>query len=83
GGRVQFRGDRMATVPIALATNSQKNQIIERVRTIISDPDSHEVPRLEDEIDKLVYALYGLSLEEVEVIEKAQQTNHDIKGTTD
>jgi hypothetical protein len=33
--------------------------IIERVLQILADPRSPEVPRLEAEIDRLVYELYG------------------------
>lgn len=69
GGRVQFRGDRMADVPIPVASDKQKAAISEHVEKILADPDSPDVPRLEKEINKLVYALYGLTPEEIEIVE--------------
>ena len=59
----------MEQLPIPTATDTQKAPIIERVRKILADPDSPEVPRLEAEIDRLVYELYGLSEVEIAVVE--------------
>jgi adenine-specific DNA-methyltransferase len=59
----------MERVPIANASDKQKHPIIERVEKILADPDSPEVPQLEAEIDNLVYALYGLTPEEIEIVE--------------
>lgn len=59
----------MEQLPIPSATHKQKTPIIERVEKILADPDSPEVPLLEAEIDKLVYALYGLTPEEIEIVE--------------
>jgi hypothetical protein len=42
--------------------------IIERVREILADPDSPAVPRLDAEIDKLVYELYGLTNEDIAIV---------------
>ncbi|TWJ32476.1 class I SAM-dependent DNA methyltransferase [Geobacter argillaceus] len=53
------------------ATAEQKAPIIELVQKILTDPDDPEVPRLEAEIDRLVYALYGLTGEEIALIEGA------------
>jgi hypothetical protein len=39
------------------------------VQQILAAPDSPEVPRLEAEIDQLVYALYGLTDEEIALVE--------------
>jgi len=50
-------------------TDAQKAPIIERVKKILANPESPDVPRLEAEIDRLVYALYGLTPEEIAVVE--------------
>lgn len=44
-------------------------KVIERTRTILADPDSPDVPHLEEAIDKLVYELYGLTAEEIAIVE--------------
>ncbi len=51
------------------ANDAQKAPIIERVQKILADPDSSDVPRLEAEIDQLVYELYGLTEEEIALVE--------------
>lgn len=51
------------------ANPSQKAHVIERVQAILSGPDSPDVPRLETEIDQLVYGLYGLTEEEIGIVE--------------
>jgi len=51
----------MEQLPIPSATDAQKALIIERVRKIIANPASPDVPHLETEINKLVYKLYGLT----------------------
>ena len=45
--------------------------IIERVKQILAAPDSPEVPRLEAEIDQLVYTIYGLTDEEIALVESS------------
>lgn len=39
------------------------------MRLILSSPASPDVPQLEAEIDRLVYALYGLTDEEIALVE--------------
>jgi len=53
------------------ATQAQQAPIIERVEQILSAPDAPDVPQLEAEIDQLVYALYGLTDEEIALVERA------------
>lgn len=43
--------------------------IIERVKKILANPEAPEVPRLEAEIDQIVYALYVLTEDEIALIE--------------
>jgi adenine-specific DNA-methyltransferase len=59
----------MEHFPVFPATDSQKAPIIERVQKILADPDSPAVPRLADEIDKLVHELFGLTEEEIAIVE--------------
>ncbi|MFH1628268.1 MAG: TaqI-like C-terminal specificity domain-containing protein, partial [Pseudomonadota bacterium] len=70
GGFVRFIAQYIEQIPIPSATDAQKALISELVRKILADPDSPAVPRLEEEIDKLVYALYDLTTEEIRIIEK-------------
>ena len=51
------------------ATDDQKAPIIERVQKILVAPDSPDVSQLEAEIDRLVYELYGLTNEEIAIVE--------------
>ena len=44
-------------------------KVIERTRAILADPDSPAVPRLEAEINGLVYELYRLKEEEIAIVE--------------
>ena len=59
----------MQQFPVAVASDKQKAPIFERVGKILANPDSPDVPRLEHEIDQLVYALYGLTPEEIAIVE--------------
>ena len=47
-----------------------ENTFIKYVEKIIANPDSPEIPRIEKEIDKLIYDLYGLTQEEIAIVEK-------------
>jgi hypothetical protein len=55
--------------PIPESSESEQRPIIERVQKILAAPDSPDVPQLEAEIDRLVYKLYGLTEEEIAVVE--------------
>ncbi len=65
-----FTKANMQNVRIAERTEEQKAALAEYVQLILDEPDSHEVPALEEEIDALVYALYGLTEAERELIEE-------------
>ncbi|EKD80963.1 MAG: hypothetical protein ACD_39C02073G0004 [uncultured bacterium] len=56
-------------LPIKIANKLEQAPIIERVQKILVAPDSPDVPRLEAEIDRLVYDLYGLTDEEIATVE--------------
>jgi len=59
----------MQHFPVYPATDTQKSPIVDRVQKILADPDSPAVPQLESEIDRLVYALYGLTEAEIALVE--------------
>ncbi len=69
GGFLEFKPMYVGNIPIFSATPTQKNPILKRVEKILADPDSPDVPRLEKEIDELGYNLYGLTPEEIAIVE--------------
>lgn len=73
GGFVRYFSQYMEQLPIPFATAAQKALIVERVEKILANPDSPDVPRLEAEIDKQVYALYDLSADEIAIVEGIKQ----------
>jgi len=70
GGRLRFIAEYMGKFPIFPATDAQKAPIIARTRAILKAPDNPTVPRIEAEINQLVYTLYRVTPEEVKIIEK-------------
>jgi hypothetical protein len=56
-------------LPIISVSHQQQAPIIDHVQKILSDPASPDVPRLEAEIDRLIYELYGLTEEEIALVE--------------
>ncbi|OPY10198.1 MAG: Modification methylase PaeR7I [Syntrophus sp. PtaB.Bin001] len=75
GGFMEMRIIFMEQLPIPFATDAQKAPIIERVQQILADPDNPDVLRLEAEIDRLVYELYGLTTKEIEIVEGKKKRN--------
>jgi adenine-specific DNA-methyltransferase len=69
GGFYRMKMIYVEQLPIPPATDTQQAPIIERVQQILVAPDSPDVPQLEAEIDLLVYDLYGLTEEEIVVVE--------------
>ncbi len=69
GGFLRWKRQYMNSIPIAPAAPGQKTPITALVQTILADPDSPNVPGLEAEINRLVYDLYGLTPEEIAIIE--------------
>jgi len=63
----------MKDFPVPSATPAQQAPISALVNKILADPDSPTVPRLETEIDALAYNLYGLTAEEITLIEKTNK----------
>lgn len=69
GGFVRFIAQYMEQLPIPPTTDTQKAPIIELVQKILANPNSPAIPQLEAEIDRLVYDLYGLTDEEILLVE--------------
>ena len=70
GGGLQFFSQYMEKVPIADRTPAQKAELSRLVEQILADPESNTVRDIEQEIDALVYQLYGLTDAEVELIKQ-------------
>lgn len=73
GGRVQFRGDRMAQIPIADSNSAKQTDIETRVNNILTAKKTNstaDTTALEAEIDQLVYKLYDLTEEEIAIVEE-------------
>jgi type I restriction-modification system DNA methylase subunit len=69
GGFLRWKKQYMDPIPIVEATPAQQAPIISLVQQVLVNPDGTDVPRLEGEIDRLVYGLYNLTLEEISIIE--------------
>ena len=75
GGFLEYKPMYVGTVPVFSASDKQKAPAIKYIQTILTNPESTDVPRLEKEIDKLVYDLYGLTPEEIEMVEGKNNRN--------
>ena len=66
-------GKEIAKFPIPLTNSSARDAIIEKVECILSKKrnyNSEDTSALESEIDHLVYQLYGLTEEEIKIVEE-------------
>ena len=74
GGYFEYKPVYVSKIPIPTATPAQAAAIEERVAQILSakkaDP-SADTTALEAEIDALVYQLYGLTADEIALVEGA------------
>ena len=80
GGARAMQMPYIKQLPILLAPDAQKRLIISLVQQILADPDSPDVPRLEAEIDRLVYDLYGLTQAEIEVVKNSDKKRSLVNG---
>jgi adenine-specific DNA-methyltransferase len=71
-GKIRYKKAFLEQVPIPVPNMEQENAIIDLVNQILalkqSDPTA-DTSDLENQIDKLVYDLYGLSEEEIKIVE--------------
>jgi hypothetical protein len=76
GGFYEFKPMYVSRIPIPPATPSQQKEITALVDKILAakraDP-SADVTALEREIDQHVYRLYGLTPEEIKIVEEGVQ----------
>ena len=91
GGARAMQMPYMEQLPIAHAKPKQKSPITQRVQIILADPSSPDIPRLEAEIDKLVFDLYSLTKPERALVlaartdsceDEATEENYDDPQTT-
>ena len=74
GGRVlaQVKPQRIRSLPIVIATSAKQKSLINLVQSIIQIKEKNpeaDVSKFERQIDNLVYSLYGLTAEEIKIIE--------------
>ena len=69
-GGLRFVAQYMRHAPIADRTPEQKTELSQLVEQILDDPENENVRALEKEIDALVYQLYGLTRDEIALIEQ-------------
>jgi hypothetical protein len=77
GGYFDLNGTQIKSIPVPNATTKQQNEISSLVETILKmkkQDISADTSALEREIDRLVYGLYGLTEEEVEVVESDSES---------
>jgi len=67
--RVFFSKENMEKTPIASRTEEQKEEFGGLVQQILNDPEGLKVPDIEQEIDRLVYKMYELTVQEIVRIE--------------
>ncbi len=70
GGFFRFIAQYMEQIPVVPASETQKAPIVERVKTILDNPDGSDIPNLEAEINALIYELYDLTEEEIVIVEE-------------
>ncbi len=68
GGFFEFKPMYVSQIPIVTATESECKAIETLVQKCL-DAKGKGVEDIEKEIDKLVYQLYGLTEEEIEIVE--------------
>ncbi len=70
GGGLEFISQYMEKVPIADRNEEQRAELSSLVEQILADPESDRVHGIEQEIDELVYQLYGLTDAEIKLIKQ-------------
>ncbi|MFA6173152.1 MAG: TaqI-like C-terminal specificity domain-containing protein, partial [Kiritimatiellales bacterium] len=72
GGFFEFKPMYVSQIPILTATPAQQNEIealVEQILALKKKDPSADVSALEAEIDQLVYKLYGLTDDEIKIVE--------------
>jgi hypothetical protein len=71
-GYLQAHNKNLSEIPIPAATPAQQTEIetlVENILALKKENPAADVSALEAEIDRLVYKLYGLTDEEVKIVE--------------
>ena len=75
GGFFEYKTQFLSSYPIINTSNIEiKEQIITKVNQILSLKQEHpkaDTSILESEIDQMVYQLYGLTAEEISIVENS------------
>jgi len=71
GGFLEYKPMYVGKIPVFPASETQKDPIVERVRTILENPDGPDIPNLEAEINALIYKLYNLTAKEIAIVEES------------
>lgn len=70
-GRVKLDYNKMITVPIKKIDNATKVRISALIEKILTfKTEGKLIDKLESEIDKIIYEIYGLTDNEIAIIEK-------------
>jgi len=72
GGYMRAFSDYIKQIPIPSATSEQKKQIaalVDQILAVKKKDSAADVSSCERKIDELVYALYGLTPEEIKIVE--------------
>jgi hypothetical protein len=78
-GRIQFRGNLMAQIPIPTASISDKSRLTklaEQAAKLADAGDEIAVRKVDHEINEIVYRLFELTNKEVSYIEKSLANTH-------
>ena len=74
----KIKGFQLKEIPIPIATSAQQKPIINLVNYILAAKKKNptaDTSKLEDEIDDLIYKLYGLTSEEIDIVKGAESSS--------
>ena len=73
GGAYTLKAATISVLPFKIANNTQEiADIVDRILVLKSENHDADVSALESEIDNLVYRLYGLTEDEIQIIENKE-----------
>jgi len=72
GDFLEFKPMYVGQLPIFLASDDQKIPIVKRVEAVLENPTGPDISRLEQEIDELVFGLYGLTEGETNIVREKE-----------
>ena len=69
GGFYRIGAPQIKELPIAKATKLQEEKIIKLVDHLLTAPSDKKI---QDDLDKIVYSIYGIEKEEIEILEEGK-----------